>query len=369
MATVANIALKVARLVTDVLDGMAMLGTSSTLTDTLNLVQTNEYWNKGTLWINSGTHSGKMLQILGHALGVLTFQKQTSVLCTQQVETITVDGTCTGSGDATVVITCPRLPGSPITLSVPVLNTDTAAQMTTKIKAALNLSDITYYFDIGGGSTTITLTSKTAQSNAALLNVSLDNGTCSGITPAPTSANTTAGVAGPSYSVIRGAYPYRQIIQAINQALEETHITGDDDTLIGDGETLEFTLPNDVFDVKRVEYERYGYNERFPSHHWRELGTVIRFDYGYAPVDADVIHLIYRKPHDILTSYSDTIDQEINAEWLKYAAAAKLLLWGASQYGKTPEYMIEERMNIVLLALKTKRARRDIDIVIKTGAT
>lgn len=117
---------------------------------------------------------------------------------TAQVETATAAGTITASGNATVVVTGTRITGSPVTLSVPVLNGDTADAWATKVRTALSSNTaISSVYTVGGTSTAITLTETTAvYGNDGTLNISLANGTCTGITTAATSANTTAGVAG-----------------------------------------------------------------------------------------------------------------------------------------------------------------------------
>ena len=48
---------------------------------------------------------------------------------------------------------------------------------------------------VGGYGTVVELTALTAAANDATLNIAIANGTCAGLTAAPTSANTTAGVA------------------------------------------------------------------------------------------------------------------------------------------------------------------------------
>jgi hypothetical protein len=121
-----------------------------------------------------------------------------------QVETATAVGTITGTGNATVVFTGPVV-GSPITLSVPVVNGDTAAVWAEKVRVALAANGpISDNYTIGGASTSIIITRKPWEevsgvpfylTNNSGLNISLDNGTCTGITTAATSANTTLGVA------------------------------------------------------------------------------------------------------------------------------------------------------------------------------
>jgi hypothetical protein len=117
----------------------------------------------------------------------------------QQVETATVAGAVgvSGAGNATVIVTSSGMTGSPITLSVAVANSDTASQVATKIRAAMNAnSTIAGRFIVGGTSALVTLTSIAPAANDGTLNISVNNGTCTGLTTAATSANTTAGVAG-----------------------------------------------------------------------------------------------------------------------------------------------------------------------------
>ena len=115
-----------------------------------------------------------------------------------QVETATVIAAAgaTTAGDATVIVTAANLTGSPLTVSVPLILTDnTASLVATKIRAALTANAaIASIFTVGGATADITLTAKIAIANDPTLNMSIANGTCAGITAAPTSSNTTAGV-------------------------------------------------------------------------------------------------------------------------------------------------------------------------------
>lgn len=124
-----------------------------------------------------------------------------------QVETATAAGSITGSGNATVIVTAAGMTGSPKTISVAVLNGDTAAVWAGKVRTALAAdAAVAALFDVGGTTTAIRLTRKATATytvgtasvplyaaNDATLNISLDNGTCTGITTAATSANTTSG--------------------------------------------------------------------------------------------------------------------------------------------------------------------------------
>lgn len=114
----------------------------------------------------------------------------------KQVETATAAGTITLAGDASVIITAAGMTGSPKTKAIAVALNDTASQWADKVRVALAAdADVTALFDVSGTTTAIVLTSKTKSANDATLNISLDNGTCTGITTAAASANTTAGVA------------------------------------------------------------------------------------------------------------------------------------------------------------------------------
>jgi hypothetical protein len=118
-----------------------------------------------------------------------------------QIETATVVGTVTGDGNATVIITAAGMTGSPITLSVAVLNGDTPTVTAGKIRTAMNANaNIAARFTIGGSGAAITLTRLAAAANDSTLNVSIANGTSTGLTTAASSANTTPGVA-PIYNL------------------------------------------------------------------------------------------------------------------------------------------------------------------------
>jgi len=371
MTTVYEISLEMMRHVTDVLQGQATDGSKTYLKDSRNLTQASEYYNNGVLWLRSGAHANKMLRLDGHVSQKVTFDEPlSSAICTQQVETGTVVGTVTGSGNATVIVTAAAMPNSPKTVSVAVLNTDTASQVGGKIRTALNAdADVKAFFDISGSGADVILTTKIARANDSTINISIDNGTCTGLTAAPTSANTTAGVVGPRYAITRGVYPIDQIYGAIQTALDETWVTGEDVSLTGDGETLEFSLPANVNNVRDIWFERPSENNRMGVlSHWDEdkVNGVLRFEEDYPPRDADILHVLYKKPHDEITSYDTMISQEINRQWLVLAAARELLYWGRGMYESKSQLMIDDRINKVMAMLKGKKARNGMpEIMLK----
>lgn len=116
-----------------------------------------------------------------------------------QVETATVVGAigASGAGDATVIITAAGMAGSPLTLSVAVANNDTAAVVGGKIRAYIQnnaaAAAIRSMFHVGGATTDVILTRLGPYADDATLNIDINNGTCSGLTDAPTSTATHAG--------------------------------------------------------------------------------------------------------------------------------------------------------------------------------
>jgi hypothetical protein len=125
-----------------------------------------------------------------------------------QVETAGAIGGITAAGNASVVVTAAGMTGSPKTIAVAVALSDTAATWAGKVRAALTAdSAVAALFTVSGSGTAVVLTRKPINTytvngvavnvypaNDATMNISLDNGTCTGITTAATSTNTTAGV-------------------------------------------------------------------------------------------------------------------------------------------------------------------------------
>lgn len=137
--------------------------------------------------------------VVGTIVGIDQVETQTivgTIAGTNQVETATVVGTIgvAGAGDASVIITSALVTGSPLEVAVAVANDDTASQVATKIRAALNsTAAVTDHYTIGGSDALVSLTTKVNAENDESLNIAIDNDTCTGLTAAPTSADTTEG--------------------------------------------------------------------------------------------------------------------------------------------------------------------------------
>jgi hypothetical protein len=125
-----------------------------------------------------------------------------------QIETATAAGTVTGLGNASVTVTAAGMTGSPKTILVPVVNGDVASVWAGRVRAALAADTaVSALFNVTGTTTSIILTRKATVITSAgistnifpatdsTLNIALANGTSTGITAAPTSANTLAGTA------------------------------------------------------------------------------------------------------------------------------------------------------------------------------
>ncbi len=124
---------------------------------------------------------------------------------TQQVNTATVVGTISTAGNATVTVTAAGMLGSPKAISVAVALNDTASMVAAKVITALATDpSVSYMFSVGGTGANVVLTSKVPAANDATLNIAIANGTCAGLTAAPTSTNTTPGVAGSILLFLKG---------------------------------------------------------------------------------------------------------------------------------------------------------------------
>ena len=82
MLTLADITLTVARIVTpeNIISGTATAGATTSLTDTVNITTPTAYFDKGILWMQSGTNSGKVLHVTGNPSNKLNFAALTDAI-------------------------------------------------------------------------------------------------------------------------------------------------------------------------------------------------------------------------------------------------------------------------------------------------
>jgi hypothetical protein len=117
------------------------------------------------------------------------------ILGSHQTETATVVGTITSAGDIDVTITSTYYT-SPLVVKVAVENADDASAIAGKIRVALAAeTDVTDYFGVSGATDKVILKDRTRKANDATLNIATANDTAVGLTAAPSSANTLAGLA------------------------------------------------------------------------------------------------------------------------------------------------------------------------------
>lgn len=113
---------------------------------------------------------------------------------TKQIETAVIVGTITGSGDATFTITSALVTGSPLAVSVTVLDEDTAEEVAEKAATELAATEaISDHYDVTSDGANLIFTAKVAAANDATLNIAYTNDTCTGLTPDASSNNTRAG--------------------------------------------------------------------------------------------------------------------------------------------------------------------------------
>ena len=137
--------------------------------------------------------------------------------CPSQTETATVVAASriTGSGNATVVVTASGLAGSPKTYSAAVTLGDYAYTVAGKIRTALAADTaLKALYGVGGGDANVSLSAVNPATTDSSLNISIANGSCAGLTAAPTSANTSVGggvgaVAVEWYTYDDGSHPIK----------------------------------------------------------------------------------------------------------------------------------------------------------------
>jgi phage tail sheath gpL-like len=138
----------------------------------------------------------------GTCAGLTTVSTSTNttagVAPVKQQENIYVSGTIGTAGNAAVVVTAAGIANSPITLSVPVSSGDSATTVASKVNAALaQNSDITDFFTISpDNGRYVRLTAKAAADNDPTMNISIANGTCTGLTAITTSTVDASGNVG-----------------------------------------------------------------------------------------------------------------------------------------------------------------------------
>lgn len=119
---------------------------------------------------------------------------------TLQLITATGAGTVTGAGNALVTLTGAALTGGFVALNIPVTAGAPSVWVPLIITALQANASVVNAYNVSGAGASITIQSKLPRANDATLNLAIATGTATGITAAPTSTQTTAGVAGTANS-------------------------------------------------------------------------------------------------------------------------------------------------------------------------
>jgi hypothetical protein len=126
-------------------------------------------------------------------------QPYPTLMGTRQVETATGVGTVTGAGNVRAILTASGMDGSPLAIDVPVTLGQTASQWMATVRDYFSTTpQVQMYFAVSGSGANMILTRRSPYAvNDSTLNISIGGTgtTATGITAAPTSVNTTAGVA------------------------------------------------------------------------------------------------------------------------------------------------------------------------------
>jgi hypothetical protein len=139
----------------------------------------------------------------GHLLGVGdgTVKLNGQDLSIRQVEVMTVSTPSSAGANITVTATATGLTGSPLALSVAVLNGDTVTQVAAKIKAAMDANaNITAFSEVAANGDKIYWIKKSAAANDVTMNLAI---TAAGGTGVTSPANSTNAVAGNTFALAK----------------------------------------------------------------------------------------------------------------------------------------------------------------------
>ncbi len=135
------------------------------------------------------------------------------------------------------------------------------------------------------------------------------------------------------------------LIVSINKALFDLGgIVQTDTSLTVTENTLEYTLPDSVYNVKKVfvagiDDEPYNFEENF---YWSEINGKLVFDVGKQPMSAGKkIKLIYVAPHADLLVYNSEVNSAVDMRWLIWASAVYAYRDIISRVGKDKPELVE----------------------------
>lgn len=111
-----------------------------------------------------------------------------------EIATIVAPAGITAPGNALITVTANGMGGSPLPVLVPVLLSDTAAEVAYKARYALAMNiAVAAFFQVNGVGANIELDARLDAANDTSMNIASDNATCTGLTAEPTSTHSRAG--------------------------------------------------------------------------------------------------------------------------------------------------------------------------------
>jgi hypothetical protein len=144
---------------------------------------------------------------------------------------------------------------------------------------------------------------------------------------------------------------YRDLRQAVNMALREIGkiIDKDEMTTIVDDQLI-YSLPTGVAHVTKIEIleDPAATNEKPKiNNHWEEIDGELVFEMYREPntTDGTKIRIRYEKFHAELVNDTDTLDNQVDEEYLVYLAARQAMRLAYKRFGKAGTDTIPEWLN------------------------
>jgi hypothetical protein len=146
--------------------------------------------------------------------------------------------------------------------------------------------------------------------------------------------------AGDPYAVADNDIPLDVLVAAINGAIRNMTIPGEDVSLVTIASQEEYSLPAGVSGLYKVEIASsltspYGYT---PHYRWDEVNGKLRFSKNSKPGSAgNIIRITYRRQPTDLALEASYIPNDINLDYLHWSAVQIAAKYGARVHGTDPK--------------------------------
>ena len=151
---------------------------------------------------------------------------------------------------------------------------------------------------------------------------------------------------------------YRDLRQAVNIAIRECgYVLDKDETLTIVDDQLIYTLPAGVSKILSVEIlEDPTLADEKPkiSNHWAEIDGELVFEYGYEPntIDGTKLRLRYKKFASELASDTDTLNDQLDEDYIVYLAARQAARLSYMRFGRAGKETVSEWLNEAIEEMK-----------------